>query len=96
MHGLTCEHLVEDVVVSLIRCVTHNPGLLQEVLSDVGPGDDAAVELDLNVLAEPGRVVVAQGLGVSEALQDRGSLKDLFRDLKPGPISIKDHLETSN
>jgi hypothetical protein len=42
------------VVVSLVGGVADDPGFLQEVLGHVGAGDDAAVELDLDVLAEPG------------------------------------------
>ena len=78
---LTGQHLVEDVVVPLVRCVRHNPGLLQEVLRHLGTRDDATIEHDLEVLAEPGRVVVAEGLGVAEALQEGGCLQDLFCDL---------------
>ena len=66
--GLTGQHLVEDVVVSLVRRMGDDPRLLQEVLGHVGAGDDTSVELDLDVLPEPGGVVVAEGLGVAEAL----------------------------
>ena len=70
MRKLTGQHFVEDVVVSLVRRVRNDPGLLQEVLRHLGTRDDAAIEHDFEVLAEPGGVVVAKGLGVAEALQE--------------------------
>ncbi len=70
MRKLTGQHFVEDVVVSLVRRVRNDPGLLQEVLRHLGTRDDATIEHDLEVLAEPGGVVVAKGLGVPEALQE--------------------------
>jgi hypothetical protein len=81
MKKLTCQHLVEDVIVPLIRCVRHDPGFLQKILRHLGTRDDATIEHDFKVLAEPGRVVVAEGLGIAEALQERGRLQDLFRNL---------------
>ena len=34
------QHLIEDVVVPLLGGVGHNPGLLQQILGDLGPGDE--------------------------------------------------------
>lgn len=50
----------------------HNANLLQQVRVAPRPRQPTAVvELQLRKLAEPRRVVVAQGLGVTEALQQR-------------------------
>jgi hypothetical protein len=59
----------------------HNSRLFQEILGYVGASDDPSVELDLQVLAEPRRVVVTKRLGVSETFKERRSLKDLLSDL---------------
>jgi hypothetical protein len=69
------------VVVPLVRGVRHNSRLFQEILGYVGASDDPSVELDLQVLAEPRRVVVTKRLGVSETFKERRSLKDLLSDL---------------
>jgi hypothetical protein len=61
--------------------VRHNSRLFQEILGYVGASDDPSVELDLQVLAEPRRVVVTKRLGVSETFKERRSLKDLLSDL---------------
>ena len=37
------QHLIEDVVVPLLWSVGHNTGLLQQVLSDLGPGDNSVL-----------------------------------------------------
>ncbi len=69
------------MVVPLVRGVRHNSRLFQEILGYVGASDDPSVELDLQVLAEPGRVVVTKRLGVSETFKERRSLKYLLSDL---------------
>lgn len=69
------------MVVPLVRGVRHNSRLFQEILGYVGASDDPSVELDLQVLAEPRRVVVTKRLGVSETFKERRSLKDLLSDL---------------
>lgn len=65
--GQAGEHAVENVVVPLPRILSHDPGLLQEVLLDVGSFNDAGpVETNVDVLAEPGGVVIPDRLGVPE------------------------------
>ena len=47
------EHLVEDVVVALLRGVRHNPALLKKILGHFGPADQAVLEEDLEVFPKP-------------------------------------------
>ena len=63
------EQLVEDVEVALVSGLVDHARLLEEVVGDA-PADGIArhVELDLEILAEPGRVVVLHCLGVTERL----------------------------
>lgn len=52
--------------------VRHHPDLLQQVRVALRPRQSAAVvHLELRELSEPRAVVVPEGLGVSEALQQR-------------------------
>ena len=60
-----------------------NPGLLQEVGPHVGADDvEVLVEVDLDVLAEAGAVVVPRRLGVADGLHDGGGGKYLLEEKK--------------
>ena len=62
------QHAVEDVVVPLVGVLVHDPGFLQKVLLDLGAFDGSGfVEVDVDVLPEPRRVVVANRFRVSES-----------------------------
>mmetsp|Transcript_21266 Transcript_21266/g.82528 ORF Transcript_21266/g.82528 Transcript_21266/m.82528 type:complete len:333 (+) Transcript_21266:994-1992(+) len=75
--------LVEDVVVPLALGLRDDPRLLKQVLGDLGAANVAVgVELDLDELAEAGRVVVAASLGVTESLQHRDGLQHHVLDVR--------------
>ena len=58
------------MVVPLVGVLVHDPGFLQKVLLDLGAFDGSGfVEVDVDVLPEPRRVVVSNGLGVPESLK---------------------------
>ena len=77
----TGEHAVEDVIVALLLGLRDEARLLEQVLLDLGALDDALlVEVDVDVLAEAARVVVAYRLGVAERLEDRIGLEYLLLD----------------
>lgn len=69
--------------VPLPRLLVDHPGFLQQILADVPAyGVALEIEVDVHVLPEPGRVVVAVSLGVSESLQDGIRLdKDVLHPL---------------
>lgn len=72
------EQLVEDVVVSLALRLEHHTGLLEEVVDDTTSDDGSLlVEVHRDELSETRRVVISQGLGVSESLEDRVSGENL-------------------
>ena len=57
--------------VPLVTGVGDDPGFLQQVVLEGGPQDAAMVREDeLQVLAKPGAVVVHDGLGVPEGLEN--------------------------
>ena len=66
------------MVISFVFALRDHPGSLQQVVRDVA-ADDAAlgVEVDLDELSEPRRVVVTRGLGISESLQNRVGVENL-------------------
>mmetsp|Transcript_24855 Transcript_24855/g.71870 ORF Transcript_24855/g.71870 Transcript_24855/m.71870 type:complete len:892 (+) Transcript_24855:2607-5282(+) len=79
------QQLVEDVVVALPGLVSDHPALLEQIRLAVRPGEEAGgdtpslvgrlggildVELEPNVLAEPGGVVVPHRLGVAKGLEE--------------------------
>ena len=66
------------MVVSLVLALRDDSGSLQQVVGDVAAHHAAlGVEVDLDELAEPRRVVVASRLSVSERLQDRVGVENL-------------------
>lgn len=73
----TGQHAVENVVVSLVRALSHDSGLLQQVLLDFRPFDHTVVaEVDVDVLAETGRVVVSDRFGISEGCRNTSPYED--------------------
>jgi len=85
--GGTGAKLVEDVVVPLVLVLENDPGLLQKVVRDGSASQHAGgVKVDLDELSETGTVLVADGLGISERLQDRVGLQnDLLKMAELGP-----------
>ena len=56
------------MVVALVGSLADDARLLEEILLDKGTLDDTIlVKVDINVLSEARRVVVADGLGVTES-----------------------------
>ena len=65
------EKLVEDVVRSLNFLLLSNTGLLKKVGHDVTTAEFARCsEVDSDELAEPGGVVVPDGLGIAVGLKN--------------------------
>ena len=70
--GLKLPHLIKYVVGALAPRVRHHSDLLQKVRVALGPRESAAVvHLQFGKLSKPRAVVVPEGLGVTEALQQR-------------------------
>mmetsp|Transcript_8029 Transcript_8029/g.22449 ORF Transcript_8029/g.22449 Transcript_8029/m.22449 type:complete len:324 (-) Transcript_8029:52-1023(-) len=80
------QQLVEDVIRPLLRLVADDAALLQQVHLAPTPGQDGrrhrlagvrrvgrifGIELQLDELAEARRVVIADGLGITEGLEQR-------------------------
>jgi hypothetical protein len=64
------QHAVKDVVVALIVGLVDDARFFEQVLLDASALDDApVVEVNVDVLAEAARVVVTDGLGVSEGCE---------------------------
>mmetsp|Transcript_24017 Transcript_24017/g.69012 ORF Transcript_24017/g.69012 Transcript_24017/m.69012 type:complete len:722 (-) Transcript_24017:1240-3405(-) len=79
--GCRRQELVEDVVVALPGRGMDEADLLQKVRLDGGTAELAVGgEADVDVLAEPRRVVVADGPGVAERLEDGVALQHLLLD----------------
>jgi hypothetical protein len=72
------DELVEDVEVTFAGTLPDDPALLQEVVLDGGVVNlhVPAIDLETNQLAEPAGVIVLDGLGVPEHLQDGVALQD--------------------
>ncbi len=85
------EQLVEGVEVVLSGLLPHHAALLQQVVVDVpAHGVALEVEVDVHVLAEAARVVVAVGARVAERLQDVvGLQKDVLGALD---LSLAGHV----
>jgi hypothetical protein len=76
------QQLVKDVERPLVAGPHDHAALLQQVLRDLASHRAAdAVELDFHVLAEARGVVVSDGLGVAESLQDGVGLEKFHFDL---------------
>lgn len=79
----TSKELVKNMIISLIATRFYYSRFFQQI-----PVDECACylprscKLDANKLAEPRRVVVADGLGIPECLQDGISSKDLLRKIR--------------
>jgi len=66
---MTGTQLVENVIVALVGRLEHNSRLLQQIGAHMRTDDAVGgVEIDLDVLAEPGTVIVPDRLGVSYCL----------------------------
>ena len=51
--GQSLQHAVKYVIISLVWTLVDNPGLLQQVLIDLGPLDNPVlVEVDVDVLSK--------------------------------------------
>jgi len=78
----TGDELVEDVEGPLVLLLSDDSALLEEVRHDRSTRDESGVvELDLDELSETRRVVVSQGLGVTERLEDGVGLEHLLLEL---------------
>lgn len=76
--GRAGEEHVENVVVSLHGALLHDATLFEQIGLHVAALDIVLlVAVHLHVLAEPGRVIVAHGLGVTKALQKRIRIENL-------------------
>ena len=72
---------IQHGLVPFVRILRHDARLLQQVLLDLGALDDTrTVEVDVDVLAEPGRVIVADRFRVTERFQDRVRFQYLLLD----------------
>ena len=70
LRGSPSNQIVEDVEIALVGDLADNPRLLEQVVGDVGTDLLAVgIEVDLQVLAEARRVIVAQRLRVTEGLE---------------------------
>lgn len=75
------QQLVEHVEVPLPIGLVNDPGLLQQVVDDIPSNRGALeVELDVHVLAKAAGVVIADGLGVAEGLEDRVAMEKFVFD----------------
>lgn len=83
-HGSVCaaKKLIEDMIVALIPVKLDNSALLKQIPVNVCSSDLAGSgKLDTDKLAKTRRVVVANGLGVSESLEYRVCAEDLLREI---------------
>ena len=77
LFGHAGQHAVKDVVVSLAGILRHDARFLQQVLLDIGAFDGAAlVETDVDVLAEPGRVVVPHSFRISKRWKGKTTINE--------------------
>ena len=66
--GKAGKHAVKDVIVSLLRHLINDTGFLQKILFNLSSLDGSvSIKVDVNVLSKSGRVVIANGLGISES-----------------------------
>ena len=73
------KEIVEDMEVPLCPSLIDHPCLLQEILRETRTGHPSlAGEQHLQVLAEPGRVVVDERASVAEAFDQRIDLENLL------------------
>lgn len=76
--GLYNQNRVKEVVKHL-HCLVDDPGLLQQVLGDLGPYHRPATrELHLQVFAKATGVLVDDGAGVAEGLHQAVDQKDFL------------------
>ena len=70
------------MIVPLVDVLVDDPGLLEQVLLNAAPIDRVPIVVaDHRVLAEPGRVVVPDRLGVPERLEQVVGGQDLLLDV---------------
>lgn len=71
--------LLNIILSSILHCLFDDPGLLQQVLGDLGADDrPSGRELHLQVLAKAAGVVVYGRAGVSEGFDQRVDLQDFL------------------
>ena len=76
------KHLVKDMKVAFVLLLEGDAGLFEQEGRDLSADRSGrVVELDLEVLAEARRGVVANGLGVTEGLHQRVAVDDDALDL---------------
>ena len=68
------------MIISLLWSMTHDPGFLEQELRDLRPRDDSILVEQLQILPEPGAIIVPNGLGIAEAFQHGTGLQDLLSD----------------
>ena len=79
--GGTRQEAVENVVVAFISGLMDNARALQQKVANARAENGArSIKLDLDKLAETGRVVVTDSLGVTKGFHDRTRLNNLLLD----------------
>lgn len=82
------------MIISLLGILRNNSRFFQQVLLDLGTLDHATVvKVDVNVLAEPGRVVITDGFGVTERFQNGVRLENLLLDPRVLPTDRRQVLQ---